>query len=277
MRHVVKGVDAWSDFQYALHHHKGGSPQSIILDRDNHQEGWQGAGDCAERIAVPGRAGWRYDHNEVEGNAELDTVYQAIGLEDGEPNLKNYHATLWEEPDISVSVSFDCDHGLMIRHLAYLRYTDDDGQPHHTDQRWSDVAWALYELACPDSLQNLQYVVVPLINNPVTKTLLEEIGASAGHWDPKKAKEHNFVIDTRRAVDPPPSSVIEADCPPGSECDFFSLLHTPNVIGVLYLLKDRMSTMGYKSIKSISFFHNCVYQNAEGTAFVKWAMFMKLG
>ncbi|KAJ5826044.1 hypothetical protein N7474_003182 [Penicillium riverlandense] len=274
MKHFVKGAKLWDKFQHDLQDHTGAAPKPISLVYDDHTEGWEGEGDCAVRVPVPGKDGWRFERQEVEESVQLSTVFQEIGL-DGQVQLEGLYATLWKDPEIVVSIYFDCANGIMVRYLAYLRYHE-NGQSHDTDDHWSDVSWALYEKACPTSLQELQYVIVTLVKNPVTKVILEDATAAAGHWNKKNAKENNFVLTTwepSRLTTP----ISTSSCSPESrDCDFFALLHTPNAVGVLYLLRDHMLQLNFKSIKSISGFHDCIYQNAEGSAFVKWTMFMKL-
>ncbi|KAJ5577595.1 uncharacterized protein N7459_006559 [Penicillium hispanicum] len=270
MTRFVKGAEAWTDFQQKLHDRSGTSTNTISLEYDDHTKGWE----CGERVPVD-QDGWRYEPEDPEeGSPQLEAVYKAINLE-GKVQLNGLIATLWRDPEVVVSIYYDCDNGIMVQDLAYLRYKDDQGQKHHIDDSWSDVAWSLYEIGCPASVQKLQYLIVELVKNPTTRSILEEATAAAGHWDEKNAKANNFVPTT---WDPSTITqpITEGSCSPESgSCDFYSVLSTPNTIGSVHLLEDHMSKLNYKTIESISGFHDCVYQNAEGTAFVKWTLYVK--
>ncbi|KAJ5180683.1 hypothetical protein N7492_003893 [Penicillium capsulatum] len=223
------------------------------------------------------RDGWRYEEIDVHYGDDLEAALDTIG--DGiDPDFKAYQCTEWRTRFISLTLNIDCEYGIVVSHNADLKYTNEDGETIRSSQRWSDLTWKLWVTVCPKEHQhNLRYIIHETITNEDTTAALAEAATARGRLNPQNPQANHLVTTIYTPSDA--DFKLEKSGAPtcneqAGECDFYSLLRMPNVIGVLYLLMAHANTLAFPYISHIA--TQSVKKTLKGIAKTGWNMIIRL-
>lgn len=221
------------------------------------------------------RDGWRYEEFEVYYGDDLMSTLDIIGNDDA--NVRAYTCSQWRNPGFSVTLNIDCEYGILINHNADLRFERNSG-PVRASQRWSDLSWKLWTTVCPKEHHgNLQWIVQETITNEETKAALAEAATGRKRLNQQNPQANHLVttVYTPNDLDFTLGNSAEPTCNQDvGECDFYSLLRAPNVIGAVHLLMDYADTMLYPYISHI--ITQSVAINRQGTSRTGWNLIIKL-
>lgn len=295
MQNFVKGAQFWNDYYDKILDPVFTQPPDFIMDPDEEPKspdspgrpGWElrpadpdsddemedGEEAEMEWHTVPvDRDGWRYEEIDPYYGDDLEATLLLIGKQ--EADLVAYQCAAWRTPWLSITLNFDCEYGILVNHNADLKYKE-GGKIIRSSQRWSDLSWRLWTTVCPKEFHNnLQYIIQETITNEDTTAALTEAATARGRLNPQNPKASHLVstVYTPVDLDFTLGTSTEPTCDQEKgECDFYSILRTPNVIGVPYLLMDHADTLLYPYISEI------ITQSVlRGTDRTGWNLVIKL-
>lgn len=223
------------------------------------------------------RDGWRYEEVQIHYNRDLQAALRLTGKEMGSIKLTGYSCMEWRQPVFSLIAYVDCANGIFVVHNADFVYSH--GKQTRSSHRFSGVSWMLWKTVCPQHYHhNLQYFIIEFITNQDTRKLLEEAAIGRMRFSPTNKQANDLVVTSYTptlyswgdAQNPTPTCDQDSGA-----CDFYALLRSPNVIGVVHLLMDLVQTLSNPYISEIMSL-STYGQRELGKWFTGWNMVIKL-
>ncbi|KAJ5893422.1 hypothetical protein N7495_005113 [Penicillium taxi] len=228
MAQFTKGAKAWKSYIAALEEGKDEMKSTFSMES---------AGASMSTTKTVDKDGWWY--RDYTAKWEEHIAISTLVSSNLDINLVGYEAREYRNPNNFYAIMyFDCKNGIMVSSSAYFKTEGDN--PVASDYRWSDVAWELWTIKCSAHKTHLRYIVRENIQNPVSELVLDETlkarKINPADYSPTKITWKNGVPTCDES---------------SGDCDFYSLVHTPNVIGTLFLTKDHASKLEFPRVASI--------------------------
>ncbi|CAG8960706.1 hypothetical protein HYFRA_00013475 [Hymenoscyphus fraxineus] len=158
------------------------------------------------------------------------------------------------------SFSQGASDGVVIAEISDMKKSNVTS-PQHRIEHWSDLFFQVIKnIYFPDDVPRITYILRDMIGNTTTRECIKE--AHIRHQD--NISDGKATFDRCNAT----SSELET---------YYSLLGSPNGVGVAHLLKDYPATFRQRKIVKIHTWMAKIYPEDQHSSFWKYAMAFELG